>query len=60
MMKSSINAPGRLLGALAWAVFLATAGRSADTNTFGFTGPEIYPWTAPSRCFMPPTWTETA
>ena len=44
MMKSSINAPGRLLGALAWAVFLATArGGSADTNTFGFTGPEIYP-----------------
>jgi hypothetical protein len=44
MMKSSIFAAGRLVGALAWVLFVTTArGGSAETNAFGFTGPEIYP-----------------
>lgn len=44
MIKSSIIAAGRLLGALAWALLATTArGGSAETNTFGFSGPEIYP-----------------
>ena len=44
MIKSSIIAAGRLWGALAWALLVATArGGSGETNTFGFTGPEIYP-----------------
>ncbi|MGA2855192.1 MAG: VCBS repeat-containing protein, partial [Verrucomicrobiota bacterium] len=44
MIKSSIIAAGRLWGALAWALLVATArGGTGETNTFGFTGPEIYP-----------------
>jgi len=44
MMKSSLIAAGRLWGALAWALLAVSArGASAETNTFGFTGPEIYP-----------------
>jgi hypothetical protein len=37
-------AMGRLMGALAWALFAGPVrGGSAETNAFGFTGPEIYP-----------------
>ncbi|HXR06210.1 MAG TPA: VCBS repeat-containing protein [Candidatus Acidoferrum sp.] len=44
MNRTSIIAAGRLCGALAWALLVATArGGSAETNSFGFTGPEIYP-----------------
>ena len=44
MNRTSIMAAGWLWGALAWALLVATArGAGAETNTFGFTGPEIYP-----------------
>jgi hypothetical protein len=44
MNRTSIIAAGRLWGALAGALLVATArGGDAETNIFGFTGPEIYP-----------------
>jgi hypothetical protein len=44
MMKTSKIATGRLAGALCWALLFASVrGGSAETNIFGFSGPEIYP-----------------
>jgi hypothetical protein len=44
MMKNPVFALRRFLGVLACAVGVATArGGGGETNTFGFTGPEIYP-----------------
>jgi len=44
MIKNPVFAVKRFWGVLACAVCVATArGGSGETNTFGFTGPEIYP-----------------
>ena len=48
MIQFSLIARGRLLGPLVWALFVTLArGGSVETNTFGFTGPEIYPLDSP-------------